>query len=110
MRRTEAEFNARRIGQALETIRQGATLHEGLYEAMTDNLQWLESVTGLARNTGPELQKLLDLMAEPAIATVEDRMLAAVRAMSPAEIGRIVEQLERFTVHPEAPDPPGSTA
>ena len=89
-----AKFNANRLSQALQTIRQSPSLHEGLYEALTDNLQWIESPPVPA--AGPGLKRLLDMIAEPAIASVDDRMLAVVRSLNEAEIEQIVTELEQL--------------
>ena len=93
---SETDFDADRLRQAVATVRHGASPHEGLYEALTDNLQWLETLQQLARAAEPPLAGLLGLISEPALLSVDDRMLLAVRRLSVSQVEQIVAELERL--------------
>jgi hypothetical protein len=82
------------LEKALRRIATQPSLHEGLYHAYLEDLQWLEDVADLPE----ELEQLLrDVRGSAELGPVESRAVVAGRSISRmprARIGALIEQLE----------------
>lgn len=89
-------FVLTKLNRALEHIADGQSLHESLYVAYRDDLQWLEDLDDLP----PELSKLLnDLAGAQTANSLENRVRrtgARLSTLPEAALSSIVSRLIAF--------------
>jgi hypothetical protein len=87
-------FDIAKLRCALDAIRAAHTLHEGLYRAFIEDLQWIESYPSHAAHAGSGLELLVSLTSHPQRNGIDRRAREAIRGLSEDEAIRLVRQIE----------------
>ena len=88
------EYDIAKVKTALIRIRRQATIHEGLHQAVVEDLQWLESFGPISNRPGAKLEQLSALVADGLDDTdLEARVRPAIRALSADQAQALVEEI-----------------
>ena len=90
---TSLRFDIAKLRDAIACIDNAATVHEGLYRAFIEDLQWVESLDRFASHLGSGLELIATLAANPDRKSLARLARETIRELTADEAGELVYQI-----------------